>query len=295
MTAPARIAGFAGALLLVGGAAALAGAAADPRGPDPERRPAHERPGEDTAGMTMDRSAPHEGPAAPGLGVAAGGYRLQTLRMRFTAGEDRRLAFRIVGRDGATVRRFDVAHAKRMHLVVVRRDLQSFQHLHPRMDRDGTWSVQADLPAGGVYRMYADFQVGGAKTALGQDVHVAGQYRPRGLAAASRSSRAGGAYDVVLDAGGARSGRTGHLSFTVRRHGRTLTGVQPYLGARGHLVALREGDLAYLHTHPERETRTRGPIGFGVAYPSAGRYRLFLQFRDRGRVRTAAFTQEVAR
>ena len=27
--------------------------------------------------------------------------------------------------------------------------------------------------------------------------------------------------------------------------------MEPYLGAKGHLVALREGDLAYLHIHPE--------------------------------------------
>jgi hypothetical protein len=36
-------------------------------------------------------------------------------------------------------------------------------------------------------------------------------------------------------------------------------------------------------------------IEFATEYPSAGSYRLFLQFKHEGRVRTAAFTQNVAR
>jgi hypothetical protein len=51
-------------------------------------------------------------------------------------------------------------------------------------------------------------------------------------------------------------------------------------------VALREGDLAFLHVHP-------GPDGFAATFPTAGRYRLFLQFKDAGRVHTVAFTREV--
>jgi hypothetical protein len=66
--------------------------------------------------------------------------------------------------------------------------------------------------------------------------------------------------------------------------------LQPYLGAKGHLVALREGDLAYLHTHPVGRA-----LRFGVAYPSAGRYRLFVQFRHQDAVHTAAFTRNVGR
>ena len=32
-----------------------------------------------------------------------------------------------------------------------------------------------------------------------------------------------------------------------------MTDLQPYLAAYGHLVALRQGDLAYLHVHPDGE------------------------------------------
>jgi hypothetical protein len=61
-------------------------------------------------------------------------------------------------------------------------------------------------------------------------------------------------------------------------------------------VALREGDLAFLHVHPtEHGDRHEHAVGFGATFPSKGRYRLFLQFKHEGRVHTAAFTQAVSR
>jgi hypothetical protein len=81
----------------------------------------------------------------------------------------------------------------------------------------------------------------------------------------------------------------GGLGFVVTRRGKPVH-VDQYLGARGHLVALREGDLAFLHVHPD-EDRLR----FMATFPTPGRYRLFLQFKTDGRVHTAAFTQEVTR
>ena len=85
------------------------------------------------------------------------------------------------------------------------------------------------------------------------------------------------------------------LTVSVSRDGRPVTDLQPYLGAYGHLVALREGDLAYLHVHPDGEPgdgRTAaGPeVAFHVEAPSDGAYRLFLDFRHGDEVRTAEFT-----
>jgi hypothetical protein len=42
--------------------------------------------------------------------------------------------------------------------------------------------------------------------------------------------------------------------------------------------------------HPDADR-----LRFGATFPSAGRYRLFLQFQVDGQVHTAAFTQEVGR
>ena len=192
-----------------------------------------------------------------------------------------------MGDDGRTVRDFDVEHDRRMHLIAVRRDLTGFQHLHPEMAPDGTWSTSLKLRDPGGYRVFADFSSGGASHTLGSDVHVAGEFEPRELPHPLDRAVADGGYEARLAEDG------GELRFTVHAGDRRVDDVEPYLGARGHLVALREGDLAFLHVHPESEASEGSDIRFRVEYPSAGRYRLFLQFKHDGRVRTVAFTTEI--
>ncbi|MDI5941459.1 hypothetical protein QLR68_25660, partial [Micromonospora sp. DH15] len=68
--------------------------------------------------------------------------------------------------------------------------------------------------------------------------------------------------------------------------------LERYLGAYGHLVALREGDLGYLHVHPEAGPPTAG-VSFQVTVPGPGSYRLYLDFQVAGVVRTAEFTLNV--
>ena len=90
-------------------------------------------------------------------------------------------------------------------------------------------------------------------------------------------------------------GRASPVTLTVSKDGQPVTDLQPYLAAYGHLVALREGDLAYLHVHPDGApgdgVTPAGPqIEFVAEVPSAGSYRLFLDFQHDGVVRTAEFT-----
>jgi hypothetical protein len=296
MSAAARPAAYLAALAAIFGGALAVGSAVGDGGDDP--RPAgHAAIGEGMGGMTDEGHGEHGAAgsattAAHGLGIAENGLRLvapATVR----AGVSDRFAFRVVDGHGATVRDFATEHTKRLHLIAVRRDLTGFQHLHPRQDADGTWSTDLTLRDAGAYRVFADFRpVGGTATTLASDVLVGGSFAPRTLPAPAATTRVDG-YDVALHTGRATAGREATLAYSVRRDGRPVA-VEPYLGASGHLVALRAGDLAYLHVHPLQGGADAGRIAFAATYPSAGRYRLFLQFRHDGRVHTAALTQEVA-
>jgi hypothetical protein len=278
MTAGVRVAVFAALLAVVFAAAVLAGHAIDP-GTGSRDAAAHEH---------ADTPAHDDAPA--GLSLAQDGLRLVatdaiTLRPR----RPERFAFRIVDTRGATVRAFDSEQGRRMHLIVVRRDLSGYQHLHPTQARDGAWSAPLRVPAAGAYRAFADFQTGGRRHTLGVDVLAAGTFAPRPLPAPQATAGTDG-YDVGLHERGASE-----LSFTVRSRGVPVAGLQPYLGARGHLVVLRAGDLAYAHVHPLGGAHAPGEIAFASPAPIPGSYRLFLQFRHGGRVHTAAFTREVTR
>jgi len=79
-----------------------------------------------------------------------------------------------------------------------------------------------------------------------------------------------------MTAGSPRADTESDLAFDVTRDGRAVE-LEPYLGARGHLVALRSSDLAYLHVHPTKTAARRGQLAFATRFPSAGRYRLYLQ------------------
>lgn len=229
-----------------------------------------------------------------GLQVSERGYTLDLLTPRLPAGKDGVLRFAVRDADGHPVTSYRAEHEKELHLIVASRDLTTYRHLHPVRAADGTWSTTTALPEAGTYRVFADFTPAAERDGLtlGADLAVSGTYRPATPPAPAATATVDG-YTVRLG-GTLRPGEESELTFTVTRAGRPVTALQPYLGAYGHLVALRSGDLAYLHVHPHQEahgTETSGPgVSFTAAAPSAGTYRLFLDFKTGDKVRTAAFT-----
>jgi hypothetical protein len=224
-----------------------------------------------------------------GLAVADDGLRLVVAEPELRRGRTQQLRFRIVDEQGHAVRDFDIEHTKRMHLIVARRDLTGFQHLHPTMAADGTWSAPLRLADAGSYRVLADFSHDEQPVTLADDLRVDGVADLQPLPRPATGAVSDGGYEVRRDAGPAHAGEESELRFTVTKDGLPVR-TEPYLGAGGHLVALRDGDLAFLHVHPnENDDR----IGFEATFPTAGAYRLFLQFKVNGAVQTVAFTEEV--
>jgi hypothetical protein len=233
------------------------------------------------AGDDHGAEAPAHDPG--GLATTRDGYTFVPESTTLNSGT---FAFRIT-RPGGPVTAFDVSHDQRLHLIVVRRDGTGFQHLHPEMDATGTWRVPLTVPTAGVYRAFADFApTGGPETTLGVDLFAPGDFQPV-THAPTRSSTVDG-FTVTLG-GDLVPGAVSPLTLTVSRDGAPVA-LQPYLGAYGHLVALRDGDLAYLHVHPRTDAAAGSAVEFDAEVPSAGTYRLFLDFQVDGVVRTADFT-----
>jgi hypothetical protein len=220
-----------------------------------------------------------------GLAVAEAGFRLAVETETVAPDAASTFAFQIVDGKGAPVTAFDELHERRLHLIVLSRNLVDYLHLHPTMDADGRWTVELPALHAGSYRVFADFQpTGGDNLTLGTDVTVPGVVATAELPQPSTSSTVDD-YTVSLS-GTPRVGAT-ELGFTVEVDGHQVR-TDPYLGAAGHLVAIRDGDLAYLHVHPHDDSTSI--ITFTGEFPTAGTYRLFLDFLHNGTVRTAAFT-----
>jgi hypothetical protein len=226
-----------------------------------------------------------------GVLVSANVFTLEPLRTRFEVGVRSRFECRIRDHGGNVVTRFEHMHDAGLHLIVVRRDLTLFQHLHPELRAHGGWSVDLMLEQSGFFRAFADFTARGTALTLGVDLVADGELRALDPSEPNTVSRVD-AYDVTLQPQALRVGEPPLLSFAVTRDGRPVQDLEPYLGAMGHLVALRRGDLAYLHVHPMPESNP-GVIAFHAEFPTAGQYRLFLQFAHAGSVQTAEFETQV--
>jgi hypothetical protein len=269
MSPASRLAVFGAALVAIVGLGAGLGAAVGPHVDPPEP----------------------EAPAPVGQGAvaAARGYRLVPAATDLDP-HGGPFRFAIEDQDGEPILGFTPTHERDLHLIVVNRELTDFHHVHPTLGADGTWSV--DLPAldAGSYRAVADFQVDdGPRLALGTDLTVAGQYRPTALDEPTPIAVTDG-YEVELTTERHDTGEV-TAELTVRRDGQLVTDLEPYLGAKGHLVAMRSGDLAYAHVHPvEGDDDAPGVVTFDAELSSAGRYGLFFDFKHEGAVHTASFT-----
>jgi hypothetical protein len=305
-----KVAGFAAVLAVVFGGAWAAGAQIGPIGTTAEADSATHSTGHSAGADTHRSKRPEQqeddlsntattGSATlPGLAVARDGYRLVLADTTLEPGTGE-VAFSIEGPDAEPVTNFDVEHEKQLHLIVVRRDHTGFQHLHPRLDHTtGTWTAQAELTPG-KWRVFADFTAtDGPALVLGTDLLVPGQIEAPAPANETRTDVVDG-YTVTVN-GALVPVEHSALTLTVSKDGAPVTDLQPYLGAYGHVVALREGDLAYLHVHPggepgDGETEPGPEIEFGAEVPSTGRYHLYFDFQHDDVVRTAHLILDAGR
>ncbi|KRF13083.1 hypothetical protein [Nocardioides sp. Soil796] len=271
MSTGTRIATFVVGLAVVFGLAVYVGRAAGPDVTDEVAAEEHEGMGGSDSHEGDDEHAGHE-PA----------YTLELARPEVDPGDDKRVAFTIVGADGEPLRDYDVVHEKRLHLIVVGTPaLTSFQHVHPTMSADGRWTARLDL-APGTYEVYADATTAGENFVATAPLVVRGHHpRPESVPAATVLERTG-PYAVAM------TRVDDQVTFTISRHGKPVTDIEPYLGANGHLVVIEARKFEYLHAHP-----LAGPAGPQVSFEvadSSGAHRLFLEFKHDGAVRRVAFT-----
>jgi hypothetical protein len=201
-----------------------------------------------------------------------------------------------------------------VHLIVVKHDLSTIIHKHPPIGADGKISETVVFPSPGPYRVLVDAYPG-AKGAprnfqLHEDVRVGGAYKPQPLPPFKPVQNVLG-YRVALQAPKELHAiQPAIMTATVTDPSGKPVVFKPWFGALAHAVFFRAGSLDYFHTHvcgPSTPgctsvlgatTVTGKPAGpgklhVGVLLPIGGTWRLFLQFRDRGRIVTAPFTLRV--
>jgi hypothetical protein len=214
-------------------------------------------------------------------------------------------SFSIVDDQGNTLKDFAITHTKSMHVIVVRKDLANFQHVHPEYDQTtGTFTLKdLTFPADGQYRIFADFAPeGGIKDPMGmslavtisEDISVGSNYTPQPLGSEEKT-KTFDEYRVSLATHSAlMSGAESMLMFSISQNGKPITDLEEYLGALGHSVIIRESTLDFIHAHPIGVQNQNGTVSFMVNFPEAGKYKVFAQFQRAGKVFTTDFVVSVA-
>jgi hypothetical protein len=222
-------------------------------------------------------------------------------------------------------------HGKLMHMFLVRDDnLGAFAHLHPvarsgkALDFD---SALPQLPAGR-YRVYGDIvhESGYAQT-LVNTVEVAATAAtpltdpddsffvgapPGGASTVDLGD--GAQLEWTRNATSFLAGQEGVLTFSVRDAAGTLINVEPYMGMAAHVIVSSHDHSVFAHLHPAGSIsmaalqkftadaardhsahggEVPGRVDVPYAFPKSSRYRIWVQVKRAGQVKTAAFDTDV--
>jgi hypothetical protein len=219
---------------------------------------------------------------------------LQVSPKQIPAGRELQLTFR--ARDpktGKPVTKFEVVHEKLFHLFIVSHDLQYFAHVHPEPRSDGSFSLHTTLPRPGIYRLLADYYpTGGVPQLLPKALATAGYTSP--LLPAELSPDLGPQrgenleVELTTDPPQPIAGKKTLLFFKLK----PAAGLEPYLGAWSHMLAVSNDLIDMIHTHPS--VADGGPaVQFDLYFPREATYRIWVQFQRQGKVNTVVFTVPV--
>lgn len=233
------------------------------------------------------------------LGVAESVEYVVKLRLDPPAvepGKPVELQFEIIDpRDGKRAREFSVVHDKLFHLLYVSHDLEVFRHEHPILGDDGIFRLETAFPKPAIYRLLADFYPSGATPQMiPATVTTAGfehsLEESLGRLQADREPQRGENLTISLRSEPAEpiAALKALLFFELD----TAEGLEPFLGAWAHMLAVSEDLVDMIHAHPA--SAGGGPlIQMNVIFPRPGMYRIWVQAQRDGKANTVSFTVPV--
>jgi hypothetical protein len=209
------------------------------------------------------------------------------------AGEPIKLYFKpeLVSQPGSVVP-LSLFHERKIHLIIMSKDLNYFAHEHPELLGNGDYMWEHIFPAGGDYLLFQDYMPEEAVQQLGrQEIHVAGEETPKGLTDKVTTVWEEDEYEVKIhpDNQLVKANAAVILKAEVAKNGEPITDLEKYLGSLAHVVVVSSDTQDYLHVHP-MESATNGPeIILHTHFPRSGHYKIFMEFKHEGQVRLAIF------
>ncbi|CAN5376314.1 hypothetical protein BH10ACI1_BH10ACI1_22390 [soil metagenome] len=241
------------------------------------------------------------------------------------ANQEVSLGFSVKDKDGKPFKNLQIVHEKLIHLLVVSDDLAFFEHVHPEIQADGNFKLNYKFPTGGIYKLYADFTPENSTQIVNVfDISVGGEKRIKMPLVADKefTKTVEGLTFTMKSGGDLKAGKAATLNFFVKdANGKTVTDLQPYLGAMAHFVIISEDTTKFLHAHAMegQKTKTKDTgesndnhsnmemnmksdtdsaetpaVMAHTEFPTAGLYKLWGQFQRNGKVITVSFVLNIS-
>ncbi|MBY0552968.1 hypothetical protein K2P97_00470 [bacterium] len=178
------------------------------------------------------------------------------------------------------------SHTKKLHFIIYDAALKEFSHLHPSFD-NSNWQTDINLPKNGQYFIWAQGElIDGTEFSASTKAQVINgltenQKLPLG------DVRLGLDKQTIIDLAKTKikAGKMVMLNFKVSRNDGLEPIMTPYLGALAHVIATPLAGNELIHVHPMNgNTPNTGMIH--ATFPREGEYRLWVQFNDRGELKT---------
>ncbi|SFL54829.1 hypothetical protein SAMN03159341_10787 [Paenibacillus sp. 1_12] len=213
------------------------------------------------------------------------------------ANEQTELTIQINGKDGMSVNEFNLNHEKLLHLIVVNHDLSYFNHIHPDYKGNGKFTISTSFPAGGDYKLFADFiPTKGSSTTLSEWVKVEGKEGVHNaITADAKLVKETDGKEIELALSSTKPKEEVMLTFNIRdaQTKKGINNLEPYLGAVGHVVILSANVEEYIHVHPVDEKSSGPKAQFATSFPKSGVYKLWAQFQHHNKVFTVPFVVDI--
>lgn len=245
-----------------------------------------------------EESAPHTHaglPAGDGTKASYVGYTLADATFPTKAGVPGTYSFHIETYRGKPLTDYVTELTKDMHVYAVSTDLSVYRHVHPTMSASGTWTGTLTVPREGRYRLIAEFTARGEggradQVVLGVDRTVGTPGKEVPVPAASTESTTDGVTVSLIGTPG--TGNENILTIGLSRDGEPAA-LGTYLGVYAHISAfhVQSGVLVHMHPLGAPEIKDgRSVLQFHSGFQTPGDYRLFVQTRVSGIVRTVPIT-----
>lgn len=186
-------------------------------------------------------------------------------------------------------------HTKKLHVIVYDASLNVFNHVHPIFN--GTnWTAELELPVNGKYYLWAQ---GALKNGPEFSTYIRTQVQG-GIAEIPAKPLGDKRFETVngttLTLANTKvvAGKMVMINFEITRADGQAPEITPYLGAFAHVIAVSPDGASLIHVHPMKG-RAANTGMLHATFPKPGDYRVWVQFIDKGELKTIPLSVSVGK